>query len=125
MNMETCTIREHMASFTLVDIDGTRINVPISDIDRITRFLPYSDVDPEQIALVFGTIEKIRIDSSPTFEKKKLSRINKDVLCRGICNLLLDYSPAILCDILEELKYHEIEKVINSCNPRAVMQTMI
>lgn len=75
-----------------------------------------ADIDVELVAILLSYIECAR-KSRNAYHKKKVKRMEDEVLFEGIIALLFGYSIENLLKLIHSLKWHEISDIINADNP--------
>ena len=117
MNKDILNIVRNDDVITVEDFCVLGIDIGTDLVDEITSRVP--DVEENEVAALLYTIEKGRIYEviSDKEHTQKYMPIPEGILLEGLVILLQQYTIENLIGIFEELKYFQIQEVLNSANP--------
>ena len=119
MNIETSTIKEK-EKFYDVQEDDISIKVGKAAVEELVTRVP--GVEKVEIIFLMATIENSRLIATKTSRNNKME---ESTIVKGLINLLQEYEPENLIEILEQIKYYEIERVFSSVKAAEELQELI
>ena len=120
MNIETSQIEEKRIKYVVTEED-IKIEVSKELVEKIASRVPNVDVD--EVIMLIATIEKSRI--LVIAKPHRTTKIKEEKIEAGLIKLLQEYAAENLAELLEEMKYYEIQEVFEYGNPSEILQELL
>ena len=119
MNIETSTIKENQKNYKVQEEDLS-IDVSKEAVEEVLVRVP--GVEKEEVIFLIATVENSRLIEAKAARNHKME---VSTVVKGLVNLLQEYEPQNLLEILEQIKYYEIERVFNSVKAAEELQEVL
>ena len=119
MNIETSTIKENQKNYKVQEEDLS-IDVSKEAVEEVLVRVP--GVEKEEVIFLIATVENSRLIEAEAAQNHKMEI---STVVKGLVNLLQEYEPQNLIEILEQIKYYEIERVFNSVKAAEELQEVL
>ncbi len=121
MNIESSTIKENQKNYKVQEEDLS-IDVSKEAVEEVLTRVP--GVEKEEVIFLIATVENSRLIEAKS-ESARNHKMEVSTIVKGLVNLLQEYEPQNLIEILEQIKYYEIERVFNSVKAAEELQEVL